>query len=303
MQLQISCGEAFSVALDEQGFLYTAGSSEYGQLGNGSTGERLLVANKVSFDNSYSFQKRTEFTHIPSEKAYGAANTHDKVVELNEDIRLCHIACGKYHTIAVEALSENHPPRVFSWGCGNYGCLGHGIQADDYKPRSIAALNVGNQWLANPSVSCAAGTSCSMVLTATGQLYYWGKHRTIGEAIMRPQVLAELANNQFVADRMAAGNQTVVITTKNAVTVAWGNGPHGELGYGAKKSSAKPDFVASLNCCRIQDLAWGYGTTYYIIKNEDKSDKEAIKGLPVVSDDAFLELERFLDTSTSAKKK
>jgi alpha-tubulin suppressor-like RCC1 family protein len=303
MRLQISCGEAFSVALDEQGFLYTTGSSEYGQLGNGSTGERILTANKLSFDNCYSFQIRSEFTHIPGEKSYGAANANEKVVELQEDIRLCHISCGKYHTVAVEAPSEHHTPRVFSWGCGNYGCLGHGIQADEYKPRSIAAMAVGNQWFANPPVSCATGASCSMVLTSSGQIYYWGKHKMVAEAVMRPQVLSELANNQYVADLVAAGHQTVVIATKKDVIVAWGNGPYGELGYGNKKSSSKPDFVASLSRCRIQDLACGFGATYYIVKNNEKSDQDAIKDLPVVSDDAYLELERFLDTVTEDKKK
>jgi alpha-tubulin suppressor-like RCC1 family protein len=41
--VQVSCGEAFSVALDEEGCMYTTGSSEFGQLGNGETGERIIV--------------------------------------------------------------------------------------------------------------------------------------------------------------------------------------------------------------------------------------------------------------------
>ena len=260
MTLQISCGEAFSVALDEDGFIYTAGSSEFGQLGNGETGERILEANKITFDNCNVFDKRTSFTHVPGEKTYGGANKSDKVVELQEDIRIAHIACGKYHCLALEAPAVGYPPRVFSWGCGNYGCLGHGVQADEYKPRLIASLSAGNAWSSNPVISCAAGASCSMVLTQTGHVYYWGKHRSVGEAVMRPQLLAELANNGHVATHVAGGNQTVVICTRNAVTVAWGMGPHGELGFGEKKSSARPDFAPALAQRRVQDLAWRYGT-------------------------------------------
>jgi alpha-tubulin suppressor-like RCC1 family protein len=297
---KVSCGEELSVALDENGFLFTTGSSEFGQLGNGVTGERIKATNKISFDNCYSFEKRTEFTHIPDEKIYGAANANEKLVNIKEDIRLSHIACGKYHTIAVEAQSEHHPPRVFSWGCGNYGCLGHGIQADEYKPRSIAALVVGNQWFANPPVSCAAGPSCSMVLTGTGQVYYWGNNRSSGDAFMRPQVVPELANNQFIAEFAAAGNQAVLVATKNNVTVGWGKGPYGELGLGTRKSSSKPDIITSLNHCRIHDLACGYGTSYFIVKKEDKSDDDVIKSLPVVSEKAYLELERHLESDSSS---
>jgi alpha-tubulin suppressor-like RCC1 family protein len=302
LHVQVSCGEAFSVALDEDGFIYTTGSSEFGQLGNGETGERIMTANKITFDNCNVFEKRISFMYVPGEKTYGGSNKGE-VVEIQEDIRIGHIACGRYHCLAMEAPASEHPPRVFSWGCGNYGCLGHGVQADEYKPRLIASLSAGNAWDANPVVSCAAGTSCSMVLTQTGHVYYWGKHRSVGEAVMRPQLLAELANNSHVADHVASGNQTVVICTRNAVTVAWGMGPHGELGFGDKKSSARPDFVSTLDKCRIQDMACGYGTTYYVIKQEDKDDEAAIKSLPVVSDEAFIELENFMETVVASKKK
>jgi alpha-tubulin suppressor-like RCC1 family protein len=286
--------------------MYTCGSSEFGQLGNGETGERILTANKVTFDNRNVFERQSQFTHVPGEKAYGSGNKKDKVVEIQEDIRIANVACGRYHCIAMEAPSQQqqqHPPRVFSWGCGNYGCLGHGVQADEYKPRLIASLSAGQTWSSNPPVSCTAGSSCSMVLTKTGHVYYWGKHRSVGEAVMRPNILAELANNSHIAQHVGAGNQTVVISTKNAVTVAWGMGPHGELGFGDKKSSARPDFVSKLDKCRIQDLACGYGTTYYIIRKEDDDDEAAIKTLPVVSDETFIELENFVETVAASKSK
>ena len=59
-------------------------------------------------------------------------------------------------------------------------------------------------------------------------------------------------------------------------------GPHGELGYGEKKSSAKPDFIQNLDSCRIRDLACGQGITLFAIAEEDADDKKAIKKLPVL---------------------
>jgi alpha-tubulin suppressor-like RCC1 family protein len=302
-KLQVSCGEAFSVAVDEDGFMYTTGSSEFGQLANGETGERILTANKVTFDNCNVFTKQTVFTHVPGEKLYGSGNAKDKSATMHEDIRIGHVACGKNHCIAVEAPSTNMASRVFSWGCGNYGCLGHGVQADEHLPRLVGALSQGNIWKSNPPVSASAGASCSMILTKAGHVYYFGKHRSVGEATMRPTLLAELANNGHVAEHVAGGNQTVVVCTQNAVTVAWGMGPHGELGLEDKKSSAKPAFVPKLDSCRMHDIACGYGTTYYIVKKDDKDDEVAIKQLPVVSDATFIELETFVETVSAGKKK
>lgn len=63
----------------------------------------------------------------------GGGSQNDKLVRINEDIRIQAIACGKHHTLAVEAnyqvdAGEHARLRVFSWGCGNYGVLGHGVQ-------------------------------------------------------------------------------------------------------------------------------------------------------------------------------
>jgi len=294
--VQVSCGEATTLALDEDGFMYTAGSSEYGQLGNGETGEHFVSANKLAFANSNIFVKQVTFVRGHGEKLYGK-DAATKTVEITEDIRIGYIACGKNHCIAIEA-SGNQPSRVFSWGCGNYGCLGHGQQKDEYRPRLISSLSQGHVWKTNPPVSASCGASCTLILTKEGHLYYFGKHRSVGEAVMRPQVLAELANNGHVVTNASAGNQTVVCSTKNGVTVAWGQGPHGELGLEGKKSSAKPQFVSKLDKCRIQSLACGYGTTYWVVKEEDSDDKAALKELDVVSDDTYEELQKLCDSNS-----
>ena len=122
--VQVSCGEDFSVALDENGIVYTTGSSEYGQLGNGETGEYFVSANKLAFANCSVFTPRTDhWYYVPSTTIN--ANPHNHQLELVPDagdIRIQAIACGKHHMIALEADGSDSP-RLFSWGCGNYGCL------------------------------------------------------------------------------------------------------------------------------------------------------------------------------------
>lgn len=139
------------------------------------------------------------------------------------------------------------------------------------------------------SVKITAGSTCSLLLTANGHVYYWGKHRQVGEATMRPQLIDALANNQHVVTHCAAGGQTVVCCTQAGSTVAWGQGPHGELGLGTQKSSAKPTFVPSLEGCSIMDVACGYGHTLFVA--EKLTDK-----VPTLDPDCVKEI------STGGKK-
>lgn len=189
-----------------------------------------------------------------------------KTVPYEEDIRVRDITCGKHHTLAIEAESEGTTiSRIFSWGCGNYGVLGHGVQADEYFPRSIGALqkSIG-------ATSVVAGQSCSMLMTEQGHVYYWGKHRSVGEATMRPTLVDVLANNKHVVTLAASGGQTVVCSTSTAQTVAWGQGSYGELGLEGKKSSSKPTFVPSLDGVQVLDLACGLGHTLYVVEDGAK---------------------------------
>lgn len=283
---QISCGEDFSVLLTTDGYVYTTGSSEFGQLGNGETGEYFVSANKLAFSNCNLFTKRTTFCHAPTEKLH-VNNEKAKVVPLDEDIRIGQIATGKHHTLALEAPS-NHKPRVFSFGCGNYGTLGHGVQADEYFPRLIGII--AKLPIPDGPLQIAAGATCSLLRTSNGHVYYWGKHRSVGEATMRPSLVDVLANNGHNVTQFGAGAQTVVCSTANGQTVAWGQGPHGELGLEKAKSSAKPTFVTKLDKCLVNDLACGYGHTLYVLRNEDVEDKAAAEKLDQVDEDAVQEL-------------
>ena len=92
---------------------------------------------------------------------------------------------------------------------------------------------------------------------------------------MRPSLVDVLANNGHNVTQFAAGGQTVVCSTSNGQTVAWGQGPHGELGLEKAKSSAKPTFVTKLDKCLVNDLACGYGHTLYVLRNEDSEDKDS----------------------------
>ena len=137
-----------------------------------------------------------------------------------------------------------------------------------------------------------------MVRNLNGHVYYWGKHRSVGEAMMRPSLLDVLANNRHEVQSLSGGFQTVFAGTKNGVTIAWGNGGTGELGYGASqaKSSSKPKFVDKLDSCLVSQISCGYGHTLFIISDEDEEDKKAWGKMSTIKSK---DLTSFVDSMTS----
>lgn len=262
---KIACGEDFSLALDEQGILYSTGSSEYGQLGNGETGEYFVSANKLAFANAYGFEARLIFHHTdPHDTNHNYQQK--KTVPIPQEIRLQDITCGKHHAMAIEAPAKNASgTRVFSWGSGNYGCLGHNRQQDEYFPRHIDAFPKGSS-----ATMIAAGSNCSLALTELGHVYFWGVTKALADAAMKPQLVDALANNQHVVTHIGAGPAYVGCSTAGDKTVVWGQGPYGELGLGTKKSSTKPSFVDSLTGVKVLDMACGLGFMLYVV-DDDKT--------------------------------
>ncbi|EED88090.1 rcc1-repeat-containing protein, partial [Thalassiosira pseudonana CCMP1335] len=270
--VQASCGENISALISSTGQLYTTGSSEFGQLGNGETGEYIISAGKLGFANCSKFIRRSVF--VQSEG--------DAAIEKGDCICIGSVACGRNHLIAIEAQSTSgEVPRVFTWGCGDYGCLGHAVQADEYTPRLVGVMR-GPIFASNHPVAAVAGSNCTLIRTKNGHVYYWGKHRQMGEATMRPTLVDALANNGHNVIAFGVGNQTVFCSTANGVTVSWGAGAYGELGYGKgeQKSSAKPKFVNGLDSCLVTDLACGFGHTLFLIRNDDQEDAKALKKVP-----------------------
>lgn len=279
------------MAISTRGHLFSTGCSQFGQLGNGETGEYFVTANKLAFSNCAVWTIRDTF-----------CEGDDKVTPLpdSSSILVRHVACGKHHTIVVEAPAENHKARVFSFGCGDYGCLGHGVQKDEYYPRQIAVFN--NAPTGNDSeIRLAAGNSCSLLQTSGGHVYYWGKHRSVGEAQMRPQLVDVLANNQHVVTHVAAGSQTVVCTTQHGQTITWGQGPHGELGLkSGAKSSAKPAFVEDLTGCQVLSMAASYGSLLYVVSQEDE---KTLSELTKMEEDDVSELVNRVEAPPAEKGK
>ncbi|KAL0061730.1 hypothetical protein AAF712_011401 [Marasmius tenuissimus] len=278
-----SCGVTFSIVLCESGRVYSFGSAEAGQLGHGSTGERIITGNKTAFD----VEERATLirTLLP--------------------VRVTSIACGNQHTIAL--TSEG---LIYVWGYAGYCRLGLANQVDQLRPKLVEQfLDEGQKKkddkegsASEPPVRTgtarfiAAGQSTSAVVDKGGIFYLAGKWKQTGEGSSG----SPYTTFRFLADIMACkvlwaslGGVTHWISTPadsdldpvanpNAprMVVAWGQNPvNSELGLGPDepKSCTKPTRHERLEGLYINGIAAGAYTTLFLVNPSSSAELHRTK--------------------------
>ncbi|MEW5307892.1 MAG: hypothetical protein WDW38_007738 [Sanguina aurantia] len=238
----VSCGTDFTVWLCS-GTVFSAGSGQYGQLGDGS-------------DHSYnakdsSIQMMTEPSPTPRSIATLAERT------------ITRVTCGQNHSIAVDSEGG-----VYTWGNGGYGRLGHKVQQEEHKPRRIEFF--AGRYTAPSSSIITASQTASFAIGPGTQLYSWGKTKANGDNQMYPNAVADLSGWNIRS--MACGPAVFAVAADNSV-ITWGSATNGELAYGSsgKKSSANPDKVSALEGIITQQVAVGLGFSMFLLDDSNPS--------------------------------
>lgn len=147
--VKIACGDAHTVALCQEGCLYSWGGGGCGQLGHSETSK------------------------MPKDEDGCPYQPTPRIVESLRPYHVSNIACGKAHTVAVSEQG-----RIFTWGAGACGQLGHPdtnsfpSDEDGYPfqpvPREVEELS----HLKITETAC--GDVHTLALTDDGQLYSFG---------------------------------------------------------------------------------------------------------------------------------
>ena len=218
--------ERFRIMRRSEGQVLVWGTGEYGELGLGVLGKVSLYPQPV-------FKFR--------------------------DTSITHIAAGSRHVLAIDSQG-----RMYSWGCGRGGRLGHGDFLDRDRPEIVkffSSLYVE---------TCAAGDAHSAVLTTMRagvretqlrriSTFGRGAHGRLGNGTNRnkctpvlvSQWLPSLQNLQFHqlacggAHTLALGSKEVPQCIANprgreTFIAAWGYGTNGQLGTGYRYDSFVP---------------------------------------------------------------
>ncbi|KAG8657288.1 ultraviolet-B receptor UVR8 [Manihot esculenta] len=244
--IAVAAGEAHTLALTGDGYVYSWGRGMFGRLGTGSESDELFPV-RVNFDTSNeSEEKRLKFVGI---------------------------AAGSYHSMA---LADDGS--VWCWGYNTYGQLGmdgenavvpHLMEqflglstsdsvTDDSETKNTVPLKV---------CSVKSGGMMSLAIDNLGMLWMWGNcpqqssNSEDGFSLVSsftPTPVWDLHGHTVV--KVACGNEHVVALVsvgetykgEDLVCYSWGNNGHGQLGLGDKESRIHPEIVETFN----QDSPW-----------------------------------------------
>ena len=196
----IACGSEHILALDINGKVYSWGNSSKGQLGQGLNSAAPCTTPRLIL-------------------------TEHKFVD---------IACGYNHSMSVDEEGK-----LFSWGAGADGRLGHENSDDVYEPKQVCAL-MGKTIL---HISC--GYLHSAVISNAGELITFGfnGYGQLGlgniETMSLPTTIPNLQGRHIIS--AACGAFHTICLTESGEIFSMGMGSKGQLGTGLNLNCALPE--------------------------------------------------------------
>ncbi|PWA55816.1 hypothetical protein CTI12_AA424350 [Artemisia annua] len=198
----VACGEYHTCAVSSSGDLYTWGDGSHnaGLLGHG-----------------------TDVSHWIPERVSGPL----------EGIQVISVSCGNWHSAIVTDRGK-----LFTWGDGTFGALGHGDRESTKFPKEVESLN----GLKTIKVACGAWHTAAIVeiinqqsrQSTSKKLFTWGdgeKYR-LGhgnkQTYLEPTCIASLIDYNF--HQLACGHNTTVGLTTSGHVFTMGSNSHGQLG-------------------------------------------------------------------------
>ncbi|CAA0805850.1 Regulator of chromosome condensation (RCC1) family with FYVE zinc finger domain [Striga hermonthica] len=281
----VACGENHSCAVTLSGDLYTWGNGHFGLLGHG---------NEVSHWVPKRVNGPLEGIHVSSiscgpwhtavvtssgqlftfgDGTFGVLGHGDRLsvskpreVESLKGLRTVRAACGVWHTAAVVEImvgssssSNCSSGKLFTWGDGDKGRLGHGDKETKLVPTCVAAL-------VDPTFcQVACGHSLTVALTTSGHVYVMGSpvYGQLGnpqaDGKLPARVEGKLARS-FV-EEIACGAYHVAVLTSRTEVYTWGKGANGRLGHGDTDDRSSPTLVEALKDKQVKSVACGTNFT------------------------------------------
>eukprot|EP00096_Caligus_rogercresseyi_P005963 TRINITY_DN22061_c0_g1_i1.p1 TRINITY_DN22061_c0_g1~~TRINITY_DN22061_c0_g1_i1.p1 ORF type:complete len:496 (+),score=112.53 TRINITY_DN22061_c0_g1_i1:91-1488(+) len=175
-----------------------------------------------------------------------------RLIEALKSKRVRDIACGSSHSAAISSNGE-----LYTWGCGEYGRLGHGDNVTQMRPKQVKAL-AGKRVI---QVACGSRDAQTLALTDDGMVYSWGDGdfgklgRGGSEGCNKPQNVEKL--NGTGVCQIECGAQFSLALSRNGLVWTWGKGDYFRLGHGADQHIRKPSVVECLRGKKIVHVAVG----------------------------------------------
>lgn len=280
--IAISGGINHTLALTDSGRIYAWGDNSFGQLGIGNdtsytlpvlvdmTGSlsgkeviSVVAGNRHSLALTNSGEVYSWGNNVNGQLGTGRLGNSNVPVSVDMGDALAGKSVRSISNNGDHTLALTHDGQVVSWGWNGYGQLGHG---NDWNSR--VPLRVQGDLASKMVTAIAAGDRHSVVLTAEGEIFAWGKNSNgelgNGDFIESHEPVAVdmngvLSNKRVIA--ITAGFDHSTALTSDGSLFTWGDNYDGTLGNGTTADSNVPvavDMSGVLAGKRVTAISAGF---------------------------------------------
>lgn len=297
---QIACGVRHIALVTRQGEVFTWGEESGGRLGHGIDRDfsrpclvEFLAVNNVEFVACGEYHSCAvsmsgdlftwgDGTHNAGLLGHGTDVSHwipKRVTGPIEGLQVLSVACGTWHT----ALATSNG-KLFTFGDGKFGVLGHGDRESVTYPREVQLLS----GLKTIKVACGVWHTAAIVEVmgqsgvnvSSRKLFTWGdgdKHR-LGhgsrETYLFPTCVSSLIDYNF--HQLSCGHTMTIVLTTSGHVFTMGGTAYGQLGNPSSDGKVPclvqdklvGEFVENISCgayhvavltSRSEVFTWGRG--------------------------------------------
>ena len=277
--VQVSTGNAHSLAVGSDGYVYAWGRNNYGQLGNNSRNDSKVPARVRDPANPTDTSKGLKATQISAGYSHSLAvgsdgyvyawgyNDHGQIgnnssndskvparvrdpanpTDTSKGLKATQISAGSWHSLAVG--SDGY---VYAWGLNYWGQIGNNSSYDSKVPVRVRdPANPTDTSKGLQAVQVSGGGDHSLAVDKDGQTWSWGRNdhgelgngTTTGEMDANPipvRVQYPANAGTVTATQVSAGTFHSLAVDKDGNTYAWGNNEDGQLGNNTRSNQLIP---------------------------------------------------------------
>ncbi len=243
------------------GTVNTWGYNNLGQLGDGSTANKLLPqainlngVTAIAAGGAHSLALKSDGTvwgwgnNASGQLGDGTGTNRLTPVQVPGFSGVRAIAAGWYHSLALKQDGT-----VWSWGSNTYGQLGDGTQLVSALPIQVRGLS--------GVTAIAAGVYYSVALKSDGTVWCWGSnfYGQLGDGTKTNRSTPVQAKGISGIRAIAAGAGHTVVLKSNGTVQTFGWNANGQLGNGTTTDSLSPLTVSGV--AGVGRIAAGYAHT------------------------------------------
>ncbi len=254
--------------------LYAWGFNDHGQLGDGTTNDRLKPVKieqpadlvSVAAGGSHSLALAADGSvwawgdNSLGQLGDGTTTERRMPIRLTVPSSVTAIAAGGSHSLALAADGS-----VWAWGDNENGQLGIGTNVDSTVPVKIDGLA--------DVTAVSAGLAHSLALAADGSVWAWGRNSfgQLGDGTNEDRVHPVEVVSLPDAEAISAGDYHSVALASGGTVYAWGSNAFNQLGDGTTNSRNIPGALSNLtgvsaivvggyhSFAQTEDGVWGWG--------------------------------------------